>query len=431
MKEAFREAAELATSLGMAEQLARAALGYGGRFVWDVSRGDDYLPAVLRRALEILGEGDSALRVRLLSRLAGGPLRDASFPRAERHGLSTEALAMARRLGDQATLAYAINGFIVAHHSPDHTPEQLRLANELVDLSLAIGDKERATEACEQVVDSLLELGDPAAAGRKLETMAGLAGDLRQPAQEWSVLAHRAILVLQEGRLAEAEELIDEAHRRGQHAQSWSASTCYGLQLYVLRWHQGRMAETDTLVRDAAHADPTYVIWRCVAAHMEAQIGHPGARDSFDALAEGDFEAVPFDEEWLVSVSLLADAARVHGDGERASVLYAQLSPYADRVSFSYPEVSLGSVSRYLGILAATASRWQDAEQHFDSALEVHARIGAQAWLAATEHDYGRMLLARGGAGEEADRRLGRAADVYRELGMDHWADEAAAVKAP
>jgi hypothetical protein len=187
----------------------------------------------------------------------------------------------------------------------------------------------------------------------------------------------------------------------------------------------------DALVRDAVREQPTYLVWRCVLAHMEAQLGHPDARETFDALSERDFGALPFDEEWLVSVSLLAEAARVHGDAERAAALYGQLSPYADRVSFSYPEVSLGSAARYLGILAATASRWPVAEQHFHTALEVNARIGAQAWLAATEHDYGLMLLARGGSGAEADARLRRAAGAYRELGMDHWADEAAAIKAP
>jgi tetratricopeptide (TPR) repeat protein len=395
--------------------------------VWDVSRGDDYLPAVLRRALDMLGAEDGNLRVRVLSRLAGGPLRDSSVPRAERHALSTEALAMARRLDDPSTLAYAINGFIVSHHAPDHTPEQLRLGNELVDLSLSIGDNERATEAFEQVVDSLLELGDHVEARKQLEAMDKLASGLRQPAQEWSVLAHRAILVLQEGRLAEAEELIGEAHRRGRQAQSWSADTCHELQMYVLRFHQGRLAEMDAPVREAARNDPTYVVWRCVLAHMEAQLGLQGARASFDALAEGDFRALPFDEEWLVSVSLLADTARVHGDAERAATLYGQLTPYADRVSFSYPEVSLGSTSRYLGILAATASRWEEAEQHYEAALERNARIGAQGWLAATEHDYGLMLLARDGPGEAAEARLRRAADGYRELGMDHWAEAAAA----
>jgi hypothetical protein len=51
LKQTFREAAELADSLGLPEQLARAALGYGGRMIWDVSRDADYLETLLDQAL--------------------------------------------------------------------------------------------------------------------------------------------------------------------------------------------------------------------------------------------------------------------------------------------------------------------------------------------------------------------------------------------
>ena len=47
--------------------------------MWEVSRDDPHLVPLLERALAAIGEGDSPLRVRLLARLAGGPLRDASF----------------------------------------------------------------------------------------------------------------------------------------------------------------------------------------------------------------------------------------------------------------------------------------------------------------------------------------------------------------
>ena len=33
---------------------------------------------------------------------------------------------MARRLGDPATLAYALEGYIAANHSPEYTRRQLR-----------------------------------------------------------------------------------------------------------------------------------------------------------------------------------------------------------------------------------------------------------------------------------------------------------------
>ena len=89
-KRHFDQAAQLAEKLGLAEQLGHAALGYGGRIVWEVSRDDDHLIPLLERALDELAMDDSVLRVRLLARLAG-PLRDARFaperrppPRARR-----------------------------------------------------------------------------------------------------------------------------------------------------------------------------------------------------------------------------------------------------------------------------------------------------------------------------------------------------------
>ena len=162
-KQAFREAAELAESSGQPRQLAHAALEYGvagAGIIWDVSRDDEYLVPLLDRALAALGRKDDKLRVRLLARLAGGPLRDASFPPERKDALSREALAIARRLDDPATLAYALEGYILGHHSPTHTPHQLELATELVEVAEQAGDKERLFHAHDERFDT------PARAGR-------------------------------------------------------------------------------------------------------------------------------------------------------------------------------------------------------------------------------------------------------------------------
>lgn len=58
--------------------------------------------------------------------------------------------------------------------------------------------------------------------------------------------------------------------------------------------------------------------------------------------------------------------------------------------------ICYGAVSRYLGLLAATMSRWDEAEKHYWEALKVNARMGARPWLAHTQHQYAIMLLARG-----------------------------------
>ena len=145
------------------------------------------------------------------------------------------------------------------------------------------------------------------------------------------------------------------------------------------------------------------------------------ARERFELFAESDFARLTFDEEWLVSMGLLAEQATALKDAERARTLYDLLVPYADRVATSYSEACTGSVSRYLGLLAATSSRRELAGRHFDDAIVMNERIGARPWLAQTQEDYARMLIE--GGTERADRSqalalLDRAESTYLDLGM-------------
>ncbi len=57
----YGEAAALAEDQSLPEQLAEAAIGYGGRLIWEVSRDDPDVLALLERALERIGDADSPL----------------------------------------------------------------------------------------------------------------------------------------------------------------------------------------------------------------------------------------------------------------------------------------------------------------------------------------------------------------------------------
>ena len=107
--------------LGLAEQprARRARVRRAARL--GRARDDERLVPLLEGALAALGDEDSRA-----ARPAARPPRRrrcATQPLAaeRRHALSAEALAMARRIGDPATLAYALAGYIAAHHSPEHT----------------------------------------------------------------------------------------------------------------------------------------------------------------------------------------------------------------------------------------------------------------------------------------------------------------------
>ena len=68
---ALLAAAGIARRLGLAPELAQAAVGYGGRMAWVRAGADERLVPLLEEGLLALGDEDDELRVALLGRLAG------------------------------------------------------------------------------------------------------------------------------------------------------------------------------------------------------------------------------------------------------------------------------------------------------------------------------------------------------------------------
>jgi tetratricopeptide (TPR) repeat protein len=263
-------------------------------------------------------------------------------------------------------------------------------------------------------------------AGEIAGTADDLAGDtrlargLRQPFQLWQVESSRAMLALAKGSLAEAEELVPRARALGEKAQPAVAIPVYRLQRYTLCEFRGRLADVLPEIRDSVAEYPTRPVFRCALAHCHARLG----RLAESARAFGEIEpaefVLPFDQEWLLGMSMLAETSALLRRRDSATVLYRLLTPWAELNVGDHPEAIRGSVARYLGILASAVERWDDAELHFEAAIAANERMGLRPWLALTRHDYARMLVARAGSGdrERADRLLGQALAGYRELGM-------------
>jgi class 3 adenylate cyclase/tetratricopeptide (TPR) repeat protein len=429
-KETFLAAADLARRIPSPDQLARAALGYGGRFVWSRAWGDPKLVPLLEEALAALPEADSELRVRLLARLAGGPLRD-TLPTEPRVAMSQKAVDMARRLGDPATLAYALDGKHCAHWTSQVDAFEVRLATaeELIQLAESVGDVERVYSGSDYRFWALLEAGAIPASSR-YEAETELARQVHQPAYLWMATPVHAMLALLEGEFEEAEAVIRETLELGDHVQTANPQMAFDLQMYALRREQGRLGEVVEVVERAVDDYPAYPVWRYVLADVFAELECTDeARAAFDLLAAEGFP-VGLEMQWLFSLNLLPEVCRYLGDVERGETLYDLLRPYAGQNAVTPPELCRGSVSRGLGILAGTMSRWDEAVEHFERALRMNGEIGARPWLAHTQYDYGRMLLARAEPGDSgrAAQLLAAAEASSRELGMNALADKVSAL---
>jgi eukaryotic-like serine/threonine-protein kinase len=429
-KEALRRAAAIAQELGMSDQLARAALEYGGRFAWARASTDPGLVPLLERAIAAVGVADS-LRVKLLARLAAAardePLRD------RRVRLAEEAVQIAERSGDPAILAVALEGRFVAAEGPDGLSrgEGVALGQRLIALGEQIGDQERVFAGHDHRLHAFWILCDRAGVDVELDALSTLAEELRQPAQRWHVGTGRSMLALMEGDFGRAEQLIDETLKLGQRSESWNAAVSQRLALFVLRRAQGRLAELEDTIRRSVHEYPALVRFRCALAHLYGELRREqDCRAAFDDLLSHDLAREHVDAEWLFSISLLPEPCAFLGDRDAAAKLYSLLLPYEHLYAQAPVEAVFGSLARGLGVLATTLGRLEDAGRHLDVAIETERQMGALPWLAHAQHEQSTMLLALGDARDRqrAQALLVGVAGAYHDLGMETWASRATAL---
>jgi DNA-binding SARP family transcriptional activator len=421
-KATFLGAAEIARRLDDAEALGRAALGYGGLVVWPAARGDPHLIPLLEEALTALPDSDSSLRAQLIARLSCAvrdqPDRDRGL------SLSEGAVEMARRLDDPRTLAYTLGANCVLITDPGSMERLAETALEVVRVAEGIGELERAFTGHLYHLCSLLSAGDIGGTKKALKALTRHGEDLRAATYLWGSAEIEAALALFEGRFGAAEELIERAHETGRRAQRFNAVTAYELQRFLLLRERGGLERCEDGLREVTTKWPTYRILTCALANLYADLGRTdNARATFEQLARNDFEHVYFDEEFLASMTLLADVCASLGDLERAATLYERLLPHAERNAFGMIEIALGSVARPLGQLASALRRTDESVEHFEHAIEMNERMGARPWVAHARFDLARTLAQAGdrGTAERASEQLSQALSEYRALGMDPW----------
>jgi DNA-binding SARP family transcriptional activator len=423
---AFREAAALAEGLGDGASLARAAIGASRRYVQPPGVVDTELIAMIERALELQPER-SLVRVRLLACLCGAiyyaPQRD-RMP-----ALSEEAMAIATELGDPEARAYACSARRRVLWDAPHLAERVEVSTEMLTLAREIGNLELQLQAHAWLVVDLLERGDRDAVDAQIEAFDVGAHRLRQPLYEWNSILWRAMRALLAGELDRADRLASEALAAGAPAEAVTVSQYYAIQVLAVRRDAGTMGELEQAARQLVDDNPARPAWRAALATLlceERRLSE--AREEFERLAADDFDDVPKDLDWMIAMTLLSDICADLGDGDRAALLYAKLEPYADvNVVIGLAAVCLGSAASFLGRLAATKGRADEARRHFERALERNAALGAPGCLARTQVDYARAL----GPGPRSDELLAAADRTAGELGLGAVARKVAELRAP
>jgi DNA-binding SARP family transcriptional activator len=423
-REACRVAADVARSRGDAEQLARAALAFAGPVRLELeTQITEELLVLLERALDAMGDTDSALRARIMGRLAAALTwwnEDRRRPE-----LAREAIEMARRVGERSTLADVLSSTYIAIWSPDNLDERQATAIELAGVAEQVGDGALAAVARSLIANNLLERGDIDAAERELAELERRADSLRQDYPRALAAIGRARHAHLAGRLDVYEAIAHEFRARGRERRDEQSWHVYAAQMLYLRREQGRLSEllqkTPVVPRGGVDTVDRHLLWRCGVAFAHAELDHRAdAQHELEALARSEFADFPRDWLWLACLSTLTPVVAYLDDVRLATLLYETIEPYAHLCVGAWMPFSLGSASRPLGLLASTLGRLDAAARHFEDALEMNLRIRSPLWVAHTQHDYARMLLGRDQPGDRdhAVELLSAALATADELGL-------------
>jgi class 3 adenylate cyclase/tetratricopeptide (TPR) repeat protein len=363
----LRQAAALARELGDAERLARAVLATTRWFSVIVGATDADQVELIEATLALVGDRPSATRARLLATLVAELVY--SDRSSERYALADEALSVARTVADaealfdvlfwRNTAAGGLGGDVRCND--EEVAELAELARELDPLRQAMADL--------VLVMHSLERGRLADADDATRRATQLAEELRLPLLRWLVTVLRAARATLSGDLDGGEQLCREALELSQATDQPDAATWFGVQLYMVRYEQGRLDELVDMAQAAIGAAPRLYTWHSALAMALTELGRfDEARHLVDELMALDYPNRRHEPHWLVGMATLGSAVAALGDTRDARIVYAALESCAGRFATIMP-LSLGSVDRVRGELALALGEWAVAADHFRAAI--------------------------------------------------------------
>ena len=414
--DAFSSAAGIGRELGDAELLARAAIGYE-ETCWRPGIAEEGAVDLLEEAAAALGEGSSPLRIGLL----GGLARALDFQGEHERGavVRANAIAMARGIDDRPGLATVLMRSYWSRGTST-LGEILEMLTEARELGDSLGNTEIRAEAMAWRVPTFVALGDIESARREVESLRQTAEQTAQPFMFHVAEHYGSAIALGDGRLEEAEALAQRSHEWSRLLTGRDPSGVYGIQMFSVRREQGRLAELAPVVRILAAEGREGGPWRPGLISLLVELGmEDEARRELRRVADEGLD--PLRESlWLASLTYLSDVCAALGEESLAALVYPELEPLAGAsVMIGHLVTFYGAADRYLGMLATTMGEWERAEQHFERAIELNQRMGAETWLAHTAYEYGRLLLKRPrGDRSRAAELLDRAGELAGRIGM-------------
>ncbi|HTG41903.1 MAG TPA: helix-turn-helix transcriptional regulator [Methylomirabilota bacterium] len=369
-----------------------------------------------RDALRNVGD-DPVLRSRLQSQTI---MLSSDLSRVPTEGSEAdENVLVAEGSGDIRALVDALHAMQMVAAGPLNASRRLEIADRVERLCLDANLEDDLAWPLAWRVDVYFQLGQRPALDNAIARLEEYADRRRDALATWRATMARAAVAQHEGRFDEAVRLGTVALEMAARGNHQAADFLYRLLVYTCRMKTGQGSFDEVLHGRGGGPDVFPIFWAMVAVSSgDLETAAPLfelALPAMDVLDGSHLQVVTGMAFAMVAWSL--DRVDV------APMVYTGLEPFADElaVASSGQATSGGSVSRYLGQMAALMGDWDRVELDFARAMRRNLETGARAEVGETRFDWATALLRRGQARdrERASAMLEAAARDAAELGME------------
>lgn len=413
--DALREAATIARRLDDDDLVAQVVTATAPGFVmYDGFTRDETLP-LLQRALAV-PDLDPALRSRVLVRYADE--QQVFDPAAARVAVE-EALVLARRCGDPVALLHVLLRQVGERVMPETLPARERAIDEALPLALESRDVAAQQSLYGVRVITAIERADVERADEAIAYAELIADHYDLAPMRWSVMVRTAWRTALRGDLGGAYAAIEQARTFGEHHGIAHATPNGMLQRGLLRWQEGRIADTLPAFRsfDGLQTQlPGFALSYARALTATAE-GRPEARAIVAGFGARGVRDLPQTSFWSTVLLLTAETSFLLALPDIARVVLDLLEPH--RAQVVCPGNWVPGSFAYGAAIAAAAAGDARAPELFEEAVALAERLHAPllraraqlAWVRTTIDAPRRLRPAH------ADDRCAEALHLASEIG--------------
>ncbi|MEE9284965.1 MAG: tetratricopeptide repeat protein, partial [Dehalococcoidia bacterium] len=415
----WREALDVYEEQGDAEAVARVCYQLSEQLGW----GANWTEAeeVARRGLAALGEGTSSDRCRLMAQAGFNLVLGGDYEPGSR--MLSYAMEMAEELGDPHLLGLVLHSKASIHTWYLQPREAVDPGLRAIELLRSAGDLWNLANTLWNTAYALLSLGRYDEASKMLEEAEPLAERLGHLG---ALVAIRrgsgfAELILK-GDIARYEEFARADLELCRSTDMPWVSNAYRFLGRAHFWG-GQWEKALENFEEAARLEPPGMLSGADWAGLFLGKAYAGERDAALAMLDDRRRDLPRSGHantmgaWMMLLATIEGLA-VLGEQDEAAKLYPLALEVIDTGALTAWD--FGPPQTYAGMAAAASGRWDEAEEHYETALRQAHDLPAVIAQPEVRRWYARMLLDRDSPGDRDKARelLTEAITMYRHIGL-------------